>query len=144
TTCSNFRIPTTALRMPPCQDGVIRIRGAVVHENFRTLYRTTLDSIFRFFPRDTPGFKFEGGQDRPFKFTMRFRTPGGKLLQIILDGFGVGAHSIEELLRGYQANFAWLSEADLLARKVPSFMYSRVAQGRYPGRSMLADPDASI
>lgn len=144
TTCSVFRILAVALRMPPCADGVIRVRGPVLHENFRTLYRTTLDSIFQFFPKDFPGALFEGGQDRPFRFTLRFITPKGKRLQIILDGFGVGDHAIEGLLRGYQSNFAWLSEADLLARKVKTFMYSRVAQGRYPGRALLADPKAQI
>src|SRR5437868_6200497 len=83
TTCSIFRIPIFSLRMPICSDGVIRARGAVIHENFRTLYRTTLDSIFQFFPKDFPGATFEGGQDRPFKFTLRFMTPKGKRLQII-------------------------------------------------------------
>lgn len=144
TTCSIFRIPTFALRMPVCADGVIRVRGAIVHENFRTLYRTTLDSIFQFFPKDFPGAHFEGGQDRPFRFTLRFMTPKGKKLQIILDGFGIGDHAIEQLLRGYQANFFWNSEADLLARNVPSFGYGRVVQGRYPGRALLADPKAAV
>lgn len=144
TTCSVFRIPTFSLRMPVCKDDVIRVRGAVMHANFRALYRTGLESIWQFFPRDFPGATFEGGQDRPFKFTIRFMTPKGKKLQIILDGFGLGEHSIEELLRGYQANFAWMVEADLIPRKAPSFVYGRVAQGRYPGRGFLADIKASV
>ncbi len=144
TTCSGFRIPAVALRAPVCADGVIRVRGAMLHANFRALYRTTLPSLFRSFPRDFPGFTFEGGQDRPFRFTMRFRTPKGKALQIILDGFGIGEHAIEELLRGYECNFGICSEADLLSEKVPGFMYGRAAQGRYPGRAILADKDAKI
>jgi hypothetical protein len=144
TTCSIFRIPVFAMRMPACQDGVIRCRGAVVHENFRTLYRTGLDSLFQFFPKDFPGAHFEGGQDRPFKFTLRFITPKGKRLQIIIDGFGIGDHAIEQLLRGYEANFFWNIEADLLDRKVPSFQFGRVAQGRYPGRGRLAKHDAPV
>lgn len=144
TSCSIFRIPTFSMRMPVCHDGVIRCRGAVVHENFRTLYRTGLDSLFQFFPKDFPGATFEGGQDRPFKFTLRFRTMSGKQLQIIIDGFGIGDSSVEQLLRGYQANFFWNIEADLLDRKVPSFQYGRVAQGRYPGRGQLADINAEV
>lgn len=144
TTCSIFRIPVFALRMPVCADGIIRCRGAVVHENFRTLYRTGLDSLFQFFPKDFPGAHFEGGQDRPFRFTLRFVTPSAKKLQIILDGFGIGDHAIEQLLRGYQANFFWNIEADLLDRKVPSFQFGRVAQGRYPGRALLADPQDDV
>lgn len=144
TTCSIFRIPAFALRMPPCKDGIIRVRGAVVHENFRTLYRTGLDSLFQFFAKDFPGAHFEGGQDRPFKFTLRFITPRGTKMQIVLDGFGIGDHAIEQLLRGYQANFFWNIEADLLSRSVPAFQYGRVAQGRYPGRAMLADIEAKV
>jgi len=144
TTCSTFRIPIHALRMPACKDDVLRARGAVVHENFRALYRTGLESIFQFFPRDFPGATFEGGQDRPFRFTLRFLTPRGKKLQIILDGFGIGKHSIEELLRGYQCNFFWNVEADLIPEGAPEFEYSRVAQGRYPGKARLKDPEAPV
>lgn len=145
TTCSTFRLGAFSMRMPICADGVIRVRGAVLHDNFRALYRTGLESIFRFFPRDFPGAHFEGGQDRPFRFTLRFRTPGRQIpVQIILDGFGIGQHSIETVLRGYEGNFFWLCEADLIARKVPSFCLGRCAQGRYPGRGLLADPEASV
>lgn len=144
TTSSIFRILATAMRCPVCRDGVIRARGAVLHVNGRALARTFLASLFRYLPRDLPSFKFEGGQDRPFTYTMRFQTPKGKRLQIILDGFGIGDHAIEELLRGYEANFAVLVEVDLMSREVPPSMFARVAQGRYPGKAMLADPNATI
>lgn len=144
TTCSIIRVPTFSLRMPVCKDGWIRSRGVVAHENFRALYRTGLESIFQFFPKDFPGATFEGGQDRPFKFTLRFITPKGRRMQIILDGFGIGDKAIEEVMRGYQANFGWMVEADLLPRKAPSFIYGRLAQGRYPGRGNLADIGAKV
>lgn len=144
TTCSVFRTIATSLRMPPCRDGVIRARGAVLHVNGRALQRTFLPSLFRYFPRDLPGFTFEGGQDRPFVYTMRFVTPKGTKVQITLDGFGIGDHNIDELLRGYEANFGLLVEADQMSRSVPPSMFARVAQGRYPGRALLADPKAKI
>lgn len=144
TVCSIFRLVTTTLRFPVCKDGVIRTRIPIVRENFRVLYRTTLPSLFRFFPRDFPGAKFEGGQDRPFNFTLRFVTPRGRKVQLILDGFGIGDHAIEELLRGYEPSAAWLNEADMLDRKVPPFMFGRVAQNRYPGRALLADEAAPM
>ena len=144
TTCSIFRIFTQAMRMPICSDGVIRFRGAMIHENLRALQRTGLESLHQFIPKGFPGATFEGGQDRPLKATLRFRTPKGKVLQIILDGFGIGDHTIEQLLRGYQANFFWNVEADLLSRDVPSDEYARVAQGRYPGKARLADPAATV
>lgn len=144
TTCSIFRIFVTALRMPPCKDGVIRCRGAAIHENLRALQRTGLESFHQFFPKGFPGAHFEGGQDRPFKAVLRFVTPKGRKIQIVLDGFGIGDHSIEQLLRGYQANFFWNVEADLLARDVLPDEYARVAQGRYPGRAQLADENAKV
>lgn len=144
TTCSVTRIFAFALQMPPCADGVIRVRGAVIHKNLRALQRTGLDSFHRVIPKGFPGASFAGGQDRPFQGVLRFRTPRGKQVQIILDGFGVGDASIEELLRGYQANFFWNVEADLLDRAVPSDEYARVAQGRYPGKALLADPEAPV
>lgn len=144
TTCSIFRIFATALRMPVCADGVIRVRGAAIHENLRALQRTGLESFHQFFPKGFPGATFEGGQDRPFRATLRFITTSGKRLQVILDGFGIGDHSIEQLLRGYQCNFFWNVEADLLHRDVPTDEYTRVVQGRYPGRANLANPKAKV
>jgi hypothetical protein len=144
TTSSIFKLFAFALRMPHCSDGVIRVRGAAIHENLRALQRTGLESFHSFFPKGFPGAHFEGGQDRPFKGVMRFVTPKGRKLQLILDGFGIGDHSIEQLLRGYQCNFFWNVEADLLSRDVPAQEYARVAQERYPGRAQLADKTASV
>jgi hypothetical protein len=144
TTCSIFKIFAFALRMPVCKDGVIRVRGAAIHENLRALQRTGLESFHGFFPKGFPGAHFEGGQDRPFKGILRFITPQGRRLQIILDGFGIGDHSIEQLLRGYQCNFFWNVEADLLSREVPAQEFARVAQERYPGRGQLANRDDKV
>lgn len=144
TTCSIFRILVNSLRMPVCKDGIIRSRGCVVHANLRALYRTAVPSLQQFFKPGAPGVEWSGGQDRPLQLVLRFQTPNGKRLQIILDGFGITKDSMEELLRGYQCNFAWCVEADQLDGEVPPFLYSRVAQGRYPGKGLLANPDADV
>lgn len=143
TTCSVFRILAFTLRMPPCRDGVIRARGCVVHENLRSLYRTALPSLQQFF-KPGVGCSYSGGQDRPLQLVLRFRTPAGREVQIIVDGFGITKDTMESHLRGYQMNFAWCVEADQLDPQVPAFLYSRVAQGRYPGRAQLADPNAEV
>lgn len=144
TTCSIFRILVQSLLMPPCKDGIIRSRGCVLHANLRALYRTAVPSLQQFFKPGTPGVEYFGGQDRPLQVVLRFQTPGGKKLQIIIDGFGITKDTMEELLRGYQANFGWLIEADQLDSEVAPFVYSRVAQGRYPGRALLEDPNAPV
>jgi hypothetical protein len=144
TTCSVFRIIAFSLRMPPCRDGITRVRGCVVHENLRSLYRTAVPSLQQFFKPGAPGVQFAGGQDRPLQAVLRFRTPRGRQLQIVIDGFGITKDTMESHMRGYQMNFGWCVEADQLDAEVPAFIYSRVAQGRYPGKAMLQDPDAEI
>lgn len=142
TTTAIFKSAVQTLRMPICKDGVIRARGVIMRDNFRTLYRTTLESWFKFFPRDFPGASFEGGQDRPAKHTIRFITPSGRRIEMITDFYAVGDHAIEELLKGYEPSWGNLEEADLLGRKVATWLYGRL--GRYPSRDMLADPKANL
>lgn len=142
TSTSVFKAAVQTLRMPVCRDGVVRAKGAVIRDNYRTLYRTTLPSWFNFFPRDFPGSDFEGGQDRPAKHTVRFRTPKGTKVEMIVEFFAIGDQAIEELLKGWEGSWGWLNEADLLAERVPGFLYSRL--GRYPSRALLADPEAPM
>lgn len=144
TTCSVFRILAFTLRMPPCKDGVIRSRGCIVHENLRALYKTAVPSLQQFFKPGAPGVHYAGGQDRPLQLVLRFLTPRGREVQIIADGFGITKDTMEAHMRGYQANWGWCVEADLLDGEVPPFIYSRVAQERYPGKGMLADPTAKV
>lgn len=97
TSCVKCALQT--LRMPVMKDGVIRALGTVVRDNYRTLYRTTLESWFRVFPRNFPGSHFEGGQDRPAKHRITFRTPRGQLVEMTVDFYAVGDHAIEDLLK---------------------------------------------
>lgn len=142
TTGSVFKCPVQTLRMPVCKDGVIRAKGCVVRDNYRTLYRTTLPSWFNFFPRDFPMSDFEGGQDRPAKHTLRFRTPRGQAVEMVVDFYAIGDQAIEELLKGYECSWGWLNEADLLHERVPGFLFSRT--GRFPSRALLADDAAHM
>lgn len=142
TSASIFKCALQSLRMPIGRDGVVRAKGCVVRDNYRTLYRTTLPSWFNFFPKDFPGSSFEGGQDRPAKHTLRFRTPKGTKIEMIVEFFAIGDTAIEELLKGWEGSWGWLNEADLLHENVPGFLYSRT--GRYPSRATLADPDADM
>lgn len=129
--------------MPVCTDGVVRVRGAVLRDNFRALYRTTLRSWFEFFPPDYGGAHFTGGQDRPAQHIIKLSTVreiGGVQREVpvdlTVDFFAVGDIAIEELLKGYECCFFWVNEGDLLHERVIPFAYSRT--GRYPPRSRLA------
>lgn len=140
TSCVKCAVNT--LRLPPMRDGVIRALGVVVRDNYRTLYRTTLESWFKIFPRDFPGAVFQGGQDRPAKHIITFRTPRGQMVEMTVDFYAVGDHAIEEVLKGYEPSWAWVNEADLLHERVPTFLYSRL--GRNPAMASLRDPTAPI
>lgn len=142
TTTSVVKCAATSLRMPVCRDGVIRARGCVVRDNYRALYRTTLQTWFGVFPREFPASSFEGGQDRPAKHTIRFRTPRGRVVEMIVDFYAIGDHAIEELLKGYEPSWCWMNEADLLHDRVPTFLYGRT--GRYPPALDRAEPEAPI
>ncbi|GJE06361.1 hypothetical protein AOPFMNJM_1677 [Methylobacterium jeotgali] len=142
TTTSVVKCALNTLQMPVCKDGTIRALGCVVRDNYRTLYRTTLETWFRIFPRNFPGSHFEGGQDRPAKHRITFRTPRGQLVEMTVDFYAVGDHAIEDLLKGYEPSWAWINEADLLHERVATFLYGRT--GRNPPRSSLQDPQALI
>jgi hypothetical protein len=129
--------------MPVCLDGVVRVRGAVLRDNFRALYRTTLRSWFEFFPPDYGGAHFTGGQDRPAQHIIKLSTvreiDGVQRevpVDLTVDFFAVGDVAIEELLKGYECCFFWVNEGDLLHERVIPFAYSRT--GRYPPRARLA------
>jgi hypothetical protein len=126
------------LRMPICNDGVIRAHGCFLRNSYRDLYKNTLPSWFSVFPRDFPGAKFEGGQDRPGRYTFRGIVPSRAQpirIEMIVDFFGLGDVSIEQMLRGYQPSWGGLDEVDLFEKKVPTFLFGRT--GRYPGGQYL-------
>jgi hypothetical protein len=131
-------IRLTIALMPVCSDGVVRVRGAVLRDNYRALYRTTLRSWFNWFPPDWGGAVFTGGQDRPAQHIMKLSTVrNGKEVpvELTVDFFAVGDVAIEELLKGYETSWFWVNEADLLHPRVIPFCYSRT--GRYPPRESL-------
>ncbi len=128
--------------MPVCTDNVIRVRGTVLRDNFRAMYRTTIRSWFEFFPPDYHGAIFTGGQDRPAQHILKLstvRTVGGVVrevpVELTVDFFAVADVSIEDLLKGYETSWVWCNEGDLLHERVIPFAYSRT--GRYPPKQKL-------
>jgi hypothetical protein len=128
--------------MPPCNDGVVRVRGTVLRDNYRALYRTTLRSWFEFIPPDYGGALFTGGQDRPAQHVIKLSTVrqvNGVAREIpvdlTVDFFAVGDVAIEELLKGYETTWVWCNEGDLLHPRVIPFAFSRT--GRYPALDSL-------
>lgn len=128
--------------MPVCRDGIVRVRGTIIRDNYRALYRTTLRSWFEFIPPDYGGALFTGGQDRPAQHVIKLATVrelDGAMREVpvdlTVDFFAVGDVAIEELLKGYETSWVWCNEADLLHQRVIPFAFSRTE--RYPPDPML-------
>lgn len=64
-----------ANEMPPCSDGVRRLRGAVIRNTYPELKTTTIATWHQWFPRDAPGKWIDQG---PPTHQLRLETPSGE------------------------------------------------------------------
>jgi len=131
-----FKLLRFTALMPPCKDGVIRAKGAVVRDSYRTLYATTLASWFQWFPKDFPGSRFTGGDDRPATHEIAFTTLRGRRIELTVEFKALGLHRIEDIMRGWEGTWAWGNEMDLLSSSAVRFLIQRT--GRFPGRTTMA------
>lgn len=134
TTCI-FASQAFAATMPVCTDGIIRSKGVVVRDSYRTLEKTTMASWFQWFPKDQEGWDFTGGNDRPAVHTMRFLRPDGRLVESIVEFVGIGDKRVEDILRGWEGSWAWMNEADLMSEDVLDYLTQRIR--RYPSKRWL-------
>lgn len=132
-----FASQALAAGQPTCRDGVVRAKGIVVRDSFRTLEKTVLSSWFQWFPKDHPGWDFAGGNDRPATHTLRFRLPDGRTTESITEFVGIGDKRVEDLLRGWEGTWAWLNEGDLVSPDVLDYVTQRIP--RYPSKALLPD-----
>lgn len=144
TTCI-FKSQVFSATMPVCTDGVIRSKGVVVRDSYRTLEKTTMASWFQWFPKDHPGWSFTGGNDRPAVHTLRFRRPDGRVVESIVEFVGIGDKRVEDILRGWEGSWAWMNEADLMSEDVLDYLTQRIR--RYPAKRLLpagVDPPGMV
>lgn len=129
-------------RMPICVDGIIRCKGTVVRDNYRSLYRTTLQSWFDIFPPGGEDSQFSGGQDRPAVHVLRLSTVRNihgvnKIVPVDLrvEFFAIADINYELLFKSYETSYAWATEADGVDPMAIPFFYSRTS--RFPRLSLL-------
>ncbi len=135
TNAAFFKLLRHLARMPPCKDGVKRAKYAVVRTDYRTLYKTTLSTWFRWFPRDFAGSNFQGGADRPATHDIEFTTVRGVRCQLRVEFQALGEHRIEDVMRGWEGSGAMMNEADLLEEDALDFLFQRTT--RWPPKSDL-------
>ena len=129
--------------MPVCTDGRVRVKGTVVRDSFRSLYRTTLATWFDYFPVSQYP-EFFGGQDRPATHKLRLSTVrliNGERREVPVDlqvdFFAISDMNYELAFKSYETSWGWATEADGIPSSAIPFFYSRTA--RYPRQSMLPD-----
>lgn len=125
--------------MPVCSDGVIRCKITVVRDNYRSLYRSTMQSWFEAFPT-TLFPDFSGGQDRPACHRMRISTVrDGRIVpvDIQVDFFAIADVNYELLFKSYETSYAWATEADGVPHAAIPFFFSRT--GRFPSLNRLPE-----
>ncbi len=130
-------------KMPVCTDGRIRCKGTVIRDNYRSLYRTTLQSWFHWFPVEKHP-KFFGGQDRPARHRLELsvgRMVNGVAREVPVDldveFFAVQDVNYELLFKSYETSWAWATEADGIDVNAIPFFYGRTA--RYPSLDLLPE-----
>lgn len=128
-------------RMPICRDGIIRCKVTVVRDNFRSLYRSTLQSWLHWFPTSLHP-KFSGGQDRPAVHELEIstvRSINGVAREVPVnlrvEFFAIGDLNYELIFKSYETSYAWATEADGLKAEAIPFFFSRT--GRYPSLDQL-------
>jgi hypothetical protein len=123
--------------MPVCTDGRIRCKATVVRDNYRSLYRTTMQSWLNWFPLSRfPDFA--GGADRPAVHRMALSTvrDGREVpVDLSVEFFAVADVNYELLFKSYETSVAWATEADGLDGGVVPFFFSRTA--RFPALDQL-------
>jgi hypothetical protein len=129
-----------AARQAPDANGVRRFKGAVIRDTYRQLEKTTIPSWHRWVPKET-GDWIGGEGGRPAVHRLRFGLPDGTMVDLVMEFLGLGEHKVEDAMRGWEGTWAYLNEADLLAKDVLTFVRGRV--GRYPAKDGAGGGGAS-
>ncbi|WP_161831491.1 hypothetical protein, partial [Pseudovibrio sp. POLY-S9] len=144
TVCSVMKGPTLATTyLPVCKDGIIRVKAAFIRDTYRDFARTFLSSWYNTFPVNHPWtVKHEGGQDRPVKHHMKWKTRRGAdevIVDFQMETGAIGDQNIEQFIKGYEITLGAMNECDMLDERVPGLLFQRT--GRYPPVEMIADSE---
>lgn len=125
--------------MPPCNDGVIRYRRAIIGSTYGQIERNLYPTWWRWMPR-TDGWtegEWQGGGGRFARhmayWQVRRRIDGQMRLVDVNAEYifaAIGDLVVEEFMRGFETTDFWLYEADQLPEAVLSTAVTRLL--RYP------------
>ena len=131
--------------MPPCNDGVIRYRRAIIGTTYGQIERNLYPTWKRWLPEDggdfTPIAEWKGGGGRSATHRLTWQVLRGNALVNVQAEYvfaAVGELSVEEFMRGFEVTDFDMYEADQLPEGVLDVGITRL--GRYPPNG--AAPDA--
>lgn len=123
--------PSTTDRARDAKGAAVPVRKftmCVVRQDYRSLWRTTMQSWFRRVPREAG--TFTGAENAPARHAINFALPDGTMVQFVADFIAIGDNSVEDVLRGYEPTAFYLNEIDTLAKEVLTYAAGRT--GRFP------------
>lgn len=144
TVCCVMKGPLLATTyLPVCKDGVIRVKAAYIRDTYRDFARTFLSSWYNTFPVNHPWtVKHEGGQDRPVKHHLKWKTRRGNdevIVDFQMETGAIGDQNIEQFIKGYEITLGAMNECDMMDERVPGLLFQRT--GRYPPVAMIASSE---
>jgi hypothetical protein len=128
----------SAQRMPPAArlangDLVRRYPLGVWRQKYDNLWKATIKSWWKVFPRDLPGADWQGASPRSATHTIRFRDKWG-LIELIAQFLAFGDVADPEDLRGFEFMDVYLNEIDTLPEELFAYLADRI--GRDPPREI--------
>lgn len=134
--CCVYDCLRNASMMPPCNDGVIRYRIAIIGATYGQIEKNLMPTWFAWLPGDggtwTEG-DFKGGGGRLGIHKLRWKTQrNGRWHEVHFEAIfaAIGDNNVEQFMRGFEPTAFWLYEMDLLVEDVLDQALFRI--GRYP------------
>lgn len=128
----------SAQRMPPfglTKDGtaIRRYPLGVWRQKYDNLWKATIKSWWKVFPKDLPGSDWQGASPRSATHTIRFRDQWG-MIELIAMFLAFGDVADPEDLRGFEFMDVYLNEIDTLPEELFAYLADRI--GRDPPRQV--------
>lgn len=138
----SIRRPTVYI--PPCNDGTVRYRRAIIGTTYGQLERNLYPTWKRWLPEDggnfTPEAVWNGGGGRSAVHRLEWDAlRNGKLVHIKAEYVfaAIGESAVEEFMRGFEVTDFWLYEMDQIPEAVIDVGITRF--GRFPAVGDMPD-----
>lgn len=137
TTTALMRGVAVSYLKPPERDGVRRVKGAVIRRTYRDLWSATIPAWWAWVPPARGAWT--GGRDEPATHELALQHPDGGRVELIVEWKAFGEQRLEEALRGWEGDWAYVDECDLLDERALPWLFTRLR--RYRLQHATVDPD---